>query len=112
MTATAPSERSFLRRWGWAIAGLVIAVLVVVFLAPAASSDPDGLDRVAEDKGFVENAKDPPYQWLTDYSIPGVDNETVSVVLAGLIGVGLVFAVTVGLGAAVRAAKKNRGSSA
>ena len=112
MAATAPSDRPFLRRWGWAIIGLIIAALVVIFLAPAASSDPDGLDRVSEDKGFVEKAKDPPYEWLTDYSIPGIDNETVSVVLAGLIGVGLVFAVTVGLGAAVRAAKKNRGSSA
>jgi len=112
MAATAPSERSFLRRWGWAIAGLVIAALVVIFLAPAASSDPDGLDRVAEDKGFVEKAKDPPYEWLTDYSIPGIDNDWASVVLAGLIGVGIVFAVTVGLGAAVRAAKKSRGSSA
>lgn len=106
--STAPNSRSFLKRYGWVLAGLLIAALVVVFLAPAASSDPDGLDRVAEDKEFVEKGKDPAYEWLPDYTIPGVDNEWVSVVLAGLIGVGIVFGATLALGAAVRASRRAR----
>ena len=43
------------RRW-WAI-GVAIAALVVIVLAPLASSDPDGLERVAEDQGFLERAQ-------------------------------------------------------
>ena len=106
--SNASQPRTLLRRWSWVIVGLLVAALVVVFLAPAASSDPDGLDRVAADNAFVDKAKDPAYEWLPDYTIPGVDNEWASVVIAGLIGVGIVFAVTIGLGAAARAAKKRR----
>ena len=53
MSNPVPPEPSFFRRYRWAIAGLLITVLVVIFLAPLASSDPDGLDRVSEDKGFA-----------------------------------------------------------
>lgn len=105
---TESSSPSFLRRWGWVIAGLVIAALVVVFLAPAASSDPDGLDRVSEDKGFVEKAKEPVYELLPDYTVPGIDNEWATVVLSGLIGVGIVFVATLAIGAALRASRRAR----
>src|SRR5207253_1608486 len=40
----------------WWLAGLAIAALVVVILAPLASSDPDGLERVAQDHGFLASA--------------------------------------------------------
>jgi cobalt/nickel transport protein len=100
------SSQSFLQRWWWVIAGLIIACAVVIVLAPAASSDPDGLDRVSEDREFAEQGEDPAYEWLTDYTIPGVDNEWATVVLAGLVGVGLVFAVTFGFGALLRASRK------
>lgn len=108
MTAQSSSSRSFFQRWGWVLVGLLIAVLVVVFLAPAASSDPDGLDRVSEDKEFVEKAKEPRYEWLPDYTVPGIENEWATVVIAGLIGVGIVFVVTLGLGAAVRTARRRQ----
>ena len=102
MSNTTPSRPSFLSRHRWAIVGLVIAALVVIILAPLASSDPDGLDRVSEDKGFAEEGKDAPYEFLPDYSIPGIDNERATVILAGLAGMAIVFALTVGFGAVVR----------
>jgi hypothetical protein len=75
--------------------GLAIAVVVVLF-SPWASSHPDGLERVAEDEGFIEEAKDPPYEVIADYVFPGVENEKVATILSGLIGIaivaGLVFA--------------------
>ncbi len=108
MTAETTSSRNALQRWGWVLAGLSIAALVVIFLAPAASSDPDGLDRVSEDKEFVDKAEEPRYEWLPDYTVPGIDNEWASVVLAGLIGVGIVFVITLGLGAAARTARRRR----
>jgi cobalt/nickel transport protein len=106
VTQTAPPSQSFLRRWGWVIAGVVIACAVVLLLAPAASSDPDGLDRVSGDEQFAEKAEDPRYEWLPDYSIPGIDNEWATVVLSGLIGVGIVFAVTLAFGAVVRQSRR------
>ena len=39
------------RRW-WLV-GLAVALLVVIVLAPLASSAPDGLERVAIDAGFA-----------------------------------------------------------
>lgn len=83
--------------WWWVV-GLAIAALVVVVLAPLASSDPDGLEKVAEDQGFIERAQDALYQILPDYSIPGIDDPFLSTVMAGLIGVAVVFALMVGLG--------------
>src|SRR3990172_1607094 len=41
---------------GWVWAGGVVT-LVVVLLSPLASTDPDGLNRIAMDLGFIANAQ-------------------------------------------------------
>lgn len=82
---------------GWWVVGLAIAAAVVVVLAPLASGDPDGLERVAGDQGFLAAARDALYSLLPDYTIPGLDGG-ISTVLAGLIGVVMVFLLMVGLG--------------
>jgi hypothetical protein len=51
MGEQAPGERSA----GWVGLVLALAVLVAVFSA-AASGSPDGLERVAEDHGFIGTA--------------------------------------------------------
>ena len=78
--------RSRIGRWWWVV-GIAIAALVVIVLAPLASPDPDGLERVAEDQGFIERAQNFFSGLLGDYAIPGIDNEWLSTVLAGLLGV-------------------------
>jgi cobalt/nickel transport protein len=107
MTESTRSSQSFFQRWWWVIAGLIVACSVVLVLAPAASSDPDGLDRVSGDEEFAEKAEDPRYEWLPDYTIPGVDNEWATVVIAGLVGVGLVFGLTFGFGAILRQTRRS-----
>jgi ABC-type Fe3+ transport system permease subunit len=92
--------RSRIGRWWWAV-GIAIAALVVIVLAPLASSDPDGLERVAEDQGFIERAENFFSGLLGDYAIPGVDNEGLSTVLAGLIGVAIVVVLVLILGRVV-----------
>jgi cobalt/nickel transport system permease protein len=80
----------------WWLAGLLIAVAVAL-LSPLASGSPDGLERVAEDKGFIDTAQDPPYQVIADYLFPGIENEAAATMLAGVVGTVVVF----GLGYAV-----------
>jgi cobalt/nickel transport system permease protein len=83
------------RRW-WVV-GLALAAVIVIVLAPLASSDPDGLERVAEDHGFLGNARDALYSIIPDYTVPGVGGN-LSTILAGLIGVAIVFGLMVLLG--------------
>lgn len=77
------------------LGGLVVAVALGLFVSPFASSSPDGLEKVAEDKEFLETAKDSAVadSPLADYAVSGVDNEKVSIGLSGLIGVLLTFGV-------------------
>jgi cobalt/nickel transport system permease protein len=79
---------------GWVVAGLLVA-LAVTFLAPFASADPDGLERVAEDLGFLDAVRPATVNVLPDYSVPGLSGD-VSTIVAGLIGAIVVFALVVG----------------
>lgn len=81
---------------GWIVAGLLIAMLVVL-VSPLADPNPDGLERVAEDKGFIEVAEDPSYEILPDYTIPFIENEALTTILAGAIGVLLVAGMGYGV---------------
>jgi len=82
--------------WRWVVAGLVLA-LAVALLAPLASAYPDGLERVAEDLGFIGAAQDTPYQVIPDYVFPGIPNQALATIVAGLVGTllvaGIAFAV-------------------
>jgi len=71
------------------VALLLLAVFLVLFL-PLASSNPDGLEKVAQD--FGANEQKPIWAGLmTDYSVTIINNSYVSTVLAGIVGVILVF---------------------
>ena len=81
-----------LRRFWW-VAGLGIAAIIVIVLAPLASPDPDGLESVAGSQGFFQNAHETLYSIIPDYSVPGIDGPVISTIAAGLIGIVAVFAV-------------------
>lgn len=76
----------------WFIAVLAIVCVTVVAASIWASSDPDGLERIAEDLGFLDAGQDPGYQLLPDYTLPGIDG-VLSTIAAGLIGVVVVFGI-------------------
>jgi hypothetical protein len=90
-----------LKRFWW-VGGLAIAALVVIILAPLASGDPDGLEWVAGEHGFLATAQDAAYSIIPDYAVPGVDDPVLSTILAGLIGIVIVFLLMVGLGYLLR----------
>lgn len=74
----------------WLIYGLGIALLVVL-LAPFASTRPDGLEWVAQQQGFIDRAVAAPLNLLPGYTIPGLGDSAVSIIIAGFVGVLLVI---------------------
>jgi cobalt/nickel transport system permease protein len=72
--------------------GLAIAVLLAI-ASPLASTHPDGLEWVAKQQGFLQNAQSSALKIIPDYVLPGVSNKEVATILAGVIGVIVVFAV-------------------
>jgi len=85
----------------WVTSGLIAALVVAIF-SFTASGSPDGLERVAEDQGFITRAMDPLYNILPDYTLPFVANETLSGILAVVMGTLLVFGITLAIGRSVR----------
>jgi cobalt/nickel transport system permease protein len=88
----APARRSA----GWVAVGLIVALVIAAF-SPLASPDPDGLERVAEDQGFLQRALDPLYNVMPDYAIPFIGNETLSGIAAVVLGTLIVFGVAYGV---------------
>jgi hypothetical protein len=74
---------------------LVVAVGLAVLASPYASSSPDGLEKVAETKGFLDGGRLHAAQDsspVPDYAFPGVDDPRLATALAGLVGTLLVAA--------------------
>lgn len=82
------------------VVGLALAVGLATAVSPFASSNPDGLEKVAEDKGFLDSGEVHAIQDsspIPDYAFPGIDNERVATGLAGFVGTLVVFAIGYGL---------------
>lgn len=96
------------------VLGLAVAVGLATAVAPFASPSPDGLEKVATDKGFVDDGKpaavheDSP---IPDYAFPGVENERVATGLAGFAGALGTFAIGFGLAWLLRRTRPREGSA-
>ena len=88
-----------LPRARFVLAAVVASLVVAVGVAQLAVDDPDGLERVAEDTGFIESAEDHALgsSIFADYATAGVENETVSRAIAGTVGTLVTLAVGTGL---------------
>lgn len=85
-------------------AALLVSALLAGVVSFYASSSPDGLEKVAEDVGFIETAEDHTFAdfTLSDYGIAGLENARLSVGFAGLIGVVATALVAMGLFTLIR----------
>ena len=92
---------------GWVFVGVIVSLLAVL-LSPLASADPDGLERVAENMGFLELGQSAPYQILPDYTIPFLGETALSTVVAGVVGALVLLGLMIVLGNMLR--RKNRQS--
>ncbi len=87
---------------GILVGGGLITLLLAI-LSPLASSHPDGLEWVAEGLGFFSKSKPAAITIIPDYVLPGISNDALATILAGIIGAAVVFAVAFG---AARSRKK------
>ncbi len=73
--------------------GLALAIILAVALSPFASPWPDGLEKFAEDKGFLHRSEVEPLVSapIPDYAWPGVEDEALATSSAGVSGTLLVF---------------------
>jgi len=74
------------------VGGMLVAILLAV-LSPYASAHPDGLEWVAEQRGFIDTARSAPFSIIPDYVFPGISNERVATIVAGIVGLVIVFVV-------------------
>ena len=78
------------------IVGIVVSLVIAMFVSSFASSFSDGLEKVAENLGFIEKAEEvvsSRYFIIPDYSFSLVDSELWQTSLAGLFGVLIVLAI-------------------
>ena len=69
----------------------VVAVFVGGVLSLFASSFPDGLEKVAEVQGFLEQGEQLFGAVIPDYLMPGIQDERLATSLAGITGTMAVF---------------------
>lgn len=86
---------------GWVVAGVIVS-LVAVLLSPLASGDPDGLERVAEDLGFLKAGMESPYKILPDYTIPFLGETALSTIVAGVVGALVVLGLMMVIGGVLK----------
>lgn len=87
-TSAAPSTGNAIL---W-VTGLGLALLLAI-ASPLASSNPDGLEWIAQEQGFLDSAQAPLYKLIPDYVIPGMSNQALATIVAAILGTLLVFGV-------------------
>lgn len=100
------------RTTGFLLAGLAVALVLAFGVSRWASSEPDGLERVAADRG-IDRGEQPHALGegpLADYGTAGIDDPGLSTGVAGVIGVAVTFAVAAGAVLMSRRVRRRPGS--
>jgi cobalt/nickel transport system permease protein/cobalt/nickel transport protein len=86
------------------VAGVLVALVLAGVVSHYASSSPDGLERVAADRGFADTAREhgSATSPLADYGTRGVDDARISGGLAGVAGTVLVLVLAGGVALVLR----------
>jgi len=81
------------------IGGLLVAAALAGVVSQAAVAEPDGLERVAEDAGFLDSGEEHALaeSLFADYATEGITNERVSLSVAGILGAFVTLAVVAGV---------------
>ncbi len=81
------------------VVGLAVVVVLAGIMSYYASASPDGLEKVAADQGMDAAAIDSATAGspFAEYSVTAIDDQRLSGGVAGIVGVGLTFAVAGGV---------------
>lgn len=84
--------------------GLMVAIFLAVVVSPFVSPLPDGLEKVAQDKGFLKEEKVEPVfaSPIPDYAWPGLESKKLATSAAGIAGTLLVFGIGYALAVLIR----------
>lgn len=91
---------------------LAVAVGLATGLSPLASSNPDGLNRVASDHGFAGAATEHALQGespVPGYAFPGIGEPHLAKGLAGFIGTIGIFAIAFAIAWMLRRSRRDGG---
>jgi hypothetical protein len=91
-------------RW-FTILALAVVVALATAFSPFASGSPDGLEKVAEEQGFLDRGRPAAAQGKApapDYAFPGVEDARLATALAGFSGTLGVFLIGAGVVAVAR----------
>lgn len=96
------------------LVGLVITLALAGIVSYYASGSPDGLEKVASERGFDESVRDHHLAGspLADYRTKNVDNARLSGGLAGVIGVGATLLAATGVVRVVARRRSSHGDGA
>lgn len=86
------------------IGGVLVALVFAAVVSQFAVDNPDGLERVAEDTGFISSGSDHALAdfIFADYATAGISNEALSLAVAGVVGTVVTLAVAAGIFLAMR----------
>jgi hypothetical protein len=95
------------------LGGLMVAIALALFVSPFASGSPDGLNKVAIDQSFADEAETHALEGgpVSGYELRGIDNEKVSKGLSGLVGVLATFGLGLLAFGTLRASRSRRDNS-
>lgn len=105
---TTEANRTGRSRVGWVLAALALAIIIVVVGAFLASGDPDGLERVAHDHGFIDADRGHPFSIIAGYVFPGLQGP-LATIAAGVVGVAVVFAIAWVIGRLLARRRRSEG---
>ncbi len=87
------------------LAGVIFALFLAAAVSPYASALPDGLERVAEDIGFIKKASTVVETPLSNYAAPGISGG-MTAAIAGVVGTMISLGIMYGLAVLIKGRKQ------
>lgn len=105
------ADRGSVKSRTFVIGGLLVALVFAAVVSQFAVDDPDGLESVAQQTGFVSAGSEHALadSVFADYATAGINNEAVTLAVAGIVGTLVTLAVAAGIFLAVRDRRTRRG---
>jgi cobalt/nickel transport system permease protein len=98
------ADRRPMKTRTFVIGGVLVALVFAAVVSQFAVGDPDGLESVADETGFLSSGTDHALSdsIFADYATEGISNQTLSLAVAGVVGTIVTLAVAAGIFLALR----------